>query len=72
MSTLQAVRKYELGQIGLIGEEIYRREIRPKVFPQYKEQFLALDIETHEYEIDPDADESATRLHARRPDARLM
>jgi hypothetical protein len=51
--------KYTPEEIGRIGTEIYRGQIRPQVMPQYKGKFLILDIESGDYEIDTD-DTSAT------------
>lgn len=47
---------------------MYRRDIRPHVMPQHKGEFLTLDIETGDYEVDPDGLQSEKRLRARRPD----
>jgi hypothetical protein len=53
------------------GEEIYDRDIRPKVEAMNKGKFIVIDIETGEFEID-DRDVQATkRALAKRPDAVL-
>jgi len=51
------------------GKDYYDRFLRDKLEPEHKGKFLALDIETGEYEID--ADEMATihRARARMPNA---
>lgn len=59
---------YSNEEIGRIGEEIYRRDIRPKVMPQQKGKFLIIDIETGDYEIDDDDLSAEEILRARRPD----
>ena len=59
--------KYTAEEIGRIGTEIYRRQIRPQVMPQYKGKFLILDIESGEYELDADDTSAEERLRARRP-----
>jgi len=46
--------KYTNEDIGRIGTEIYRRQIRPQVMPQHKGKFLILDIISSDYEIDAD------------------
>jgi len=46
--------QYTNEEIGRIGTEIYRRQIRPQVMPQYKGKFLILDIVSGDYEIDED------------------
>jgi hypothetical protein len=54
-------------EIARIAEEIYRRDIRPKVMPQHKGKFLVLDIVSGDYEIDADDWKAETTLRARRP-----
>ena len=60
--------QYTLEEIGRIGNEIYRRDIRHKVMPQHKGKFLILDIESGDSEIDEDDLTAEERLRARRPD----
>jgi hypothetical protein len=60
--------KYTPEEIADIAEQIYRRDIRPKVMPQHKGKFLVLDIKTGEYEIDEDDLAAWERLRARVPD----
>ncbi|MFN0051817.1 MAG: hypothetical protein ACKV0T_06480 [Planctomycetales bacterium] len=43
MTTQEIVRK---------GEELYDRELRARVEPEYNGQFLVLDVMTGDYEID--------------------
>lgn len=59
---------YTNEEIGLIGEDIYRRNIRHKVMPQHKGKFLILDIESGDYEMDEDDLSAEEILRARRPD----
>jgi len=54
-------------EIARIAEEIYARDIRPKVMPQEKGKFLVLDINTGQYEIDEDDYKASQRLRARVP-----
>jgi hypothetical protein len=67
-----AVRQYTNDEIGRIGMEIYRRDIRDKVMPQHKGKFLFLDIESGDYEIDDDDSRAEESLRARRPDGVLL
>jgi hypothetical protein len=67
-----AVRQYTNDEIGRIGMEIYRRDIRDKVMPQHKGKFLFLDIESGDYEIDDDDSRAEEILRARRPDGVLL
>ena len=60
--------QYTNEEIARIANEIYRRDIRPKVMPQHKGKFLILDIESGDYEIDEDDLTAEERLRARRPE----
>lgn len=50
------------------GEEIYEREIRSKIESDYRGQFIVIDIETGDYEIDPNVLNATHRVMARHPD----
>ena len=56
-------------EIGTLGEEIYRTQIRDKVDPKHKGMFLVLDIETGDYEIADEDLEATKRLLAKNPKA---
>ena len=58
-------------ETGQLGDEIYHREIRPKVMPECKGKFLAIDVRSGEYEIDDDDLPATRRLQARVPDAEV-
>jgi hypothetical protein len=60
--------KHTPEEIADLAEQIYRRDIRPKVMPQHKGKFLVLDIKTGQYEIDEDDFAAWHRLCARVPD----
>lgn len=47
------------------GQEIYEREIRPKVEASNQGKFLVINIETGEYEMDADDLAAAKRAKAR-------
>ena len=53
------------------GDEIYERDIRPRVEPADEGKFVVIDIETGEYEVDQDELAASDRLLARRPDAQM-
>lgn len=53
------------------GEALYEQQIRNKVETQHKGKFLVIDIETGEYEIDPDDLMATKRLLAKRTNAVL-
>ncbi len=62
-----AYANYTSETVGSKGEELYRQQLRAKVEPQHKGRFLALDIETGDYEIDDDELTSMTSLLEKRP-----
>ena len=51
------------------GDEIYNRDIQPRLKPEDKGKFVAIDIETGAYEVDPDELAASDRLLARVPNA---
>lgn len=50
------------------GKTIYQR-LRDEVEPHHNGKFLAIDIETEDYEIDLNGTVAVTRLLAKHPDA---
>jgi len=62
---------YTPKEVSSRGEAIYDQKIRDKVANKYKGQFLVIDIETGEYEIDADDLIATKRLLAKRPNAVL-
>ncbi len=63
--------KYSRAEVAARGEAIYEQEIRHKVESQSKGQYLVLDIETGEYEIDQDDLVATKRVMAKCPNAVL-
>jgi hypothetical protein len=57
-------------ETGRLGEAIYQREIRPKVMPNCKGKFLAIDVRSGEYEMDDDLT-ATRRLQTRIPGAEI-
>ena len=53
------------------GTEWYRTLIRPKLGPESKGKYVAIDIETGEYEIADDSMPATHALLARNPDAEI-
>jgi hypothetical protein len=56
--------------ISTIAHEMYARAIEPSLTPQDHGKFLALDINTGQYELDPSDQQAMLRLHARLPELR--
>jgi hypothetical protein len=53
------------------GEEIYERDVRPRVETGDEGEFVVIDIDTGAYEIDEDELDASDRLFARNSDAQL-
>jgi hypothetical protein len=53
------------------GEEIYERDVRPRVEAGDEGKFVVIDIDTGAYEIDEDELAASDRLFARNSDAQL-
>lgn len=51
------------------GDAIYHDRIRPRLSPEDMGKVIAIDIETCEWEMDPDEAAACRRLEARCPDA---
>jgi hypothetical protein len=52
------------------GWEIYVNEIRPKVIENHRGEFLVVDVDSGEYEMDANASTAAVRMAARHPEGR--
>ena len=63
--------RYTPQEAGRLGDVIYERDIRAQVEPQHKGEIVAIDIDTGEWELDPDEATAADRLEARLPDAQI-
>jgi hypothetical protein len=59
---------YTCDEVVQRGEELYQRNLRDQVEDAHKGEFLVLDIETGDYEIDTDEVAAVKRAVARRPD----
>lgn len=58
----------ELDELIRRGEEIFEREIRPKVAGEDPGKYLLIDIESGDYEVDADSIAAGDRLRERHPD----
>jgi hypothetical protein len=58
-------------EIARSGQEIYDRELRPRLEPTQKGRFVVIDVVSHDYEIDDDDLAASDRLLARNPGAVL-
>ena len=67
-----SVRRLAREVIGDRGAASYTTKLRPLLEPQCRGQFVAIDVETEDYEVASDADVASDRLWERRPDAQIL
>ena len=63
--------RYSSEQIVELGENLYAQNLRDQLEPQHDGKFLALDVETGEYELDEDKLAAIDRARSKRYDAPL-
>ena len=66
------IRKLSRDEIGQRGVAIYNGKLRPILEPRYHGQFVAIDVETEDYEVADEADAASDRLWERRPGAQVL
>jgi hypothetical protein len=64
-------RRYSREEIARRGDEIYEREVLPRLKLADEGKYALIDIETGDYEIDRDEIAASDRLLARQPDAQV-
>jgi hypothetical protein len=62
---------YTAEEVAVRGEALYEQQIRMQVEATHQGEFVVVDIETGDYEIDPDDLVATKRALAKRPDAVL-
>ena len=60
--------RYSKEEFARRGDELYERVVKPHLKKKDKDRFVAIDIETGEWEIGDDELEVVNRLWARLPD----
>ena len=63
--------RYDKEEFARRGDEIYERDIRHHLQATRKDQFVAIDIETGNYEVDADELKASDRLMTRIPNAQI-
>lgn len=72
MATPQAQHSpYSMEEFARRGDERYEGDIRPRLGPGNDGKFVAIDIETGDYELAADELTAIDQLLARRPDAQI-
>jgi hypothetical protein len=64
-----AATQRSLNELAVLGADIFDRQIRSALRPEDDGKFVAIDVETGEYEMDADDYTAVTRLRARKPAA---
>jgi len=64
-------RRYSKEEFARRGDAVYENDVRPRLKPEDEGKFVAIDIETSEYEIDADELAASDRLLGRCPDAQI-
>jgi len=66
--------KYTLDELAKLGDEIFERQIKHSLRPEDEGKFIAIDVDTGDYEINNDDYAAITTLLSRKPvaDAWLM
>lgn len=67
MPTADPTRSPE--DLARLGAEVFDRRVRPALRPEDDGKFVAVDVESGEYEVDADDYAAFTRLRARVPAA---
>jgi hypothetical protein len=63
--------RYSKEEFARRGEEIFERDISPRLKGYDEQDFVLIDIETGAYEVDEDQIAASDRLRARYPDAQI-
>ena len=61
--------KHTLDELATLGRDIFDRQVRPTLRPEDDGKFVAVDVETGDYEIDADDYAAVSRLRTRKPAA---
>ena len=63
--------RYSKEEFARRGDEIYERDIKPRITQADQGKFVVIDIETGDYEIDRNEIVAQDRLSLRHPDAQI-
>jgi hypothetical protein len=64
-------RRYSKEEFARRGDELVESEVRPNLTAADEDKFVAIDIETGEYELDKNEIKAADRLRKRVPDPQI-
>lgn len=61
--------KHTLDELNKLGDDIYCRQVKPSLKPEDHGKFVAIDVDSDEFELDDDDYAAISRLRSRKPDA---
>jgi hypothetical protein len=64
-------RRYSKEEFARRGDALVESKVRPNLTPADEDKFVAIDIESGEYELDRDEMRAAERLRKRVPDPQI-
>lgn len=64
-------RRHNKEEFARRGDEWYEQKVRAQVEPGRAGEIVAIDIESGDWEVDPDETAACRRLETRRPDAQI-
>src|SRR5260370_12042599 len=64
-------RRYSKEEFARRGDALVESKVRPHLTPSDEDKFVAIDIETGEYELDKNEMKAADRLRRRVPDPQI-
>jgi hypothetical protein len=67
-----SIRKLDRIEIGERGVRIYESKLRETLEPKFNGQFVAIDVDTGDYEISGEAADASDQLWERCPDAQIL
>ena len=68
---MAATRRYSKEEFARRGDALVESKVRPTLTPTDEDKFVAIDIETGEYELDKNEMKAADRLRKRVPDPQI-
>ncbi len=68
---MATVPRYSRDEVARRGDEIYERQVSPRLRAEDEGKFALIDVETGDYEVDHDEIAASDRLLVRHPDAQV-
>ena len=68
---MSADQSHNLEELARLGVEVFKRRVQPALRPEDDGKYVAIDVETGDFEIDEDDYTAVTRLRTRRPSAEV-